>query len=239
MPETLAIGSNTSAREVRIQRSVLATLERRALIWMAHRLPARVTSDQLTALGAVAMAGVGAGYALARWTPLGLVLASICLAINWFGDSLDGTLARVRNRQRPRYGYYVDHVIDVAGILLLMAGLAASGLLHPASAVAALIAYYLVSLETYLATHSLGEFRMSVGGIGPTELRLLLIAGNVAALLRPMNGIGGTMLTPFDIGAIVGAGALMVVFVVSAIANGRRLAALESLPVKTDSDSRD
>jgi archaetidylinositol phosphate synthase len=230
VPETAAIENRGHTREVRIQTSVLASLERRALIWMAYRLPPWVTSDQLTALGAVAMAGVGIGYGLARWTPLGLVLASVCLAINWFGDSLDGTLARVRNRQRPRYGYYVDHVIDVAGVLVLMAGLAVSGLLHPASAAALLIAYYLVSLEVYLATHSLGRFRMSMAGIGPTELRLLLIAANVVAVFRPAGVVWGTGLTAFDIGAIASTAVLLVIFVVSAIVNGRRLAAMEALP---------
>jgi phosphatidylglycerophosphate synthase len=186
-------------------------------------MPARVNSDHLTVLALVAMAGVGASYWLVSVAPIGLLLATICLAINWFGDSLDGTLARVRDRQRPRYGYYVDHVVDVVGTVLLFGGLALSGLMQPAIAVLALLAYFLVSLEVYLATHSLGEFQMSFFGFGPTELRLLLGAGNTILFLYPATEVASSGLSPFDVGGLIAAICLVGVFIRSAVTNTRRL----------------
>jgi archaetidylinositol phosphate synthase len=220
MPSTASPSlPSTFRQETRIQNSVLTRLERRALSWLAHRLPARVNSDHLTVLALAAMVGVGASYWLSSLTPAGLLLASALLVVNWFGDSLDGTIARVRNRQRPRYGYYVDHVVDVVGICFLFGGLVLGGLMHPTVALVTLLAYFLVSLEVYLATHSLGEFRMSFAGMGPTELRLVLVAANTALLLRPTTSVGGTWLTPFDVGGLIASAALVVVFVVSAIRN--------------------
>lgn len=216
-------GSTSASTTVRVQQSVLTRIERRVLIWMAHRLPRSVGSDHLTALALIAMIGVGASYWLVRVTLLGLGFASLLLVVNWFGDSLDGTVARVRDCQRPRYGYYVDHVVDVVGVLFLFGGLGLSGVMHPAVAVGVLVAYLLVSLEVYLATHSLGEFHMSFLGLGPTELRLLLIAGNTALLVHPTATVAGTSLTPFDVGGIVAAVALVGVFVTSAIRHTARL----------------
>ena len=106
----------------------------------------------------------------------------LCLLLNWFGDSLDGTVARVRDQQRPRYGYYVDHVIDLAGTALLFAGLAASGYMSPTIATLVVAAFFLVSAETYLATHARGVFKMAFIGVGPTELRILLAAGAIALI---------------------------------------------------------
>src|SRR5213595_2645740 len=138
-------------RVVRVHGAVTADAERRLLVWIAERLPARVNSDHLTFTGAAALIGVGACYWLG-----GAALAFVVplLALNWFGDSLDGTLARVRNRQRPRYGYYVDHVLDLAGTTCLLAGMAASGRMSPLIAAAVLVGYLLVSAESYLATHA-------------------------------------------------------------------------------------
>jgi archaetidylinositol phosphate synthase len=218
----------------RIQDSVLTTLERRTLRWLAVRMPAAVNSDHLTLLALLAMIGVGASYWLASVSPVGLVLVIGLLAINWFGDSLDGTLARVRNQQRPRYGYYVDHVVDVVGTLFLFGGLALSGLMSVPVAVAITLAYFLVSLEVYLATHSLGEFRMSFFGVGPTELRILLAAGNVAVLLRGNATVLGTSLTMFDVGGLVGAAGLVATFVYSAVRNTRTLYRAEPLPARPD-----
>src|SRR5271163_1502370 len=158
----------------RIQESLTSGPERRALLWLAARMPSWVTSDQLTLLGFLAMLLAGASYLLARWHPVGLLLATMFLALNWFGDSLDGTLARVRNRQRPRYGFYVDHMIDSFGALFLMAGLGLSGYIDWRIAMGMLIAFLLLSVETYLASYTLGVFRLSFGKFGPTELRLLL-----------------------------------------------------------------
>src|SRR5215469_8538485 len=120
--ETGRVFSNAS----RIQESITSNIERRALLWLAGRMPAWVNSDHLTILGFGSMVLAFASYVLARRERFGLILATLCLALNWFGDSLDGTLARVRNRQRPRYGFYVDHITDSLGALLLMSGLAIS-----------------------------------------------------------------------------------------------------------------
>jgi phosphatidylglycerophosphate synthase len=193
-------------------------------------MPAWVNSDHLTALALAAMIGVGLSYWLARATPAGLLLAIACLAINWFGDSLDGTLARVRQQQRPRYGYYVDHVVDAVGAVFLFGGLALSGYMSPFIAGLLVLAYFLLCLEVYLATHSLGEFRMSYFGMGPTELRILLSFGNVMLLVHPTATIAGHQFRLFDVGGAVGAAGLALTFVYSAIRNTRTLYAAEPLP---------
>jgi archaetidylinositol phosphate synthase len=221
------------APAVRIQDSLLTRIERRTLIWLAHRMPRRVNSDHLTILALVAMAGAGLSFWLARTSPIGLVLVVVCLALNWFGDSLDGTLARVRDCQRPRYGYYVDHVVDVVGTLFLFAGLGASGYMSPPVAAVLLIAYYLLSLEVYLATHSLGTFQMSFFKMGPTELRILLAIGAIALFWNPMPVVAGHAMKLFDLGGIIGVAGLAVTFVVSAVRNGRTLYKAETKKVRS------
>ena len=165
------------SEHVRDHRSLLATAEKRLLIAIAQRLPLWVHSDHLTGLAMAAMAVASAGYVLARWDTRALWLVVFALAVNWFGDSLDGTLARVRKVERPKYGFYVDHVLDIVGITLLFGGLAASPFMSPVIALALLVAYLLVSGEVFLATAVRGVFKMSFGGIGPTELRILLAIG--------------------------------------------------------------
>jgi phosphatidylglycerophosphate synthase len=215
----------------RLQHSLLATVEKRTLQWLAVRIPPAIHSDHLTLLALVAMVGAGLSYGLARPPPTaGLLLVIVCLAINWFGDSLDGTLARVRQQQRPRYGYYVDHVVDAVGALCLFGGLALSGFMSPAIAAALLIAYFLLCLEVYLATHSLGEFRMSFFGMGPTELRIVLAVGNLVLLVHPMATIGGHEYRLFDVGGAAGAAGLAATFVYSAVRNTRALYAAEPMP---------
>lgn len=214
---------------IRRQESLLAPIERRALIWMAHRIPMRVEPDHLTALGLAALLGAGACYAFAARWPLMLIVASACIVLNWFGDSLDGTIARVRNRQRPRYGFYVDHVIDAVGATAILAGIAMSGLATPLVAAALLVAFLLFSVETYLATYCVGTFRLSHAGFSPTEMRLLLIAGNVAAIWRPTVRIGGHVVPFFDVGFAIATVVMSALFVWSSVRNGRRLANLERL----------
>src|SRR5947209_941539 len=169
----------------RAQQSFLAASEKRALVWMAGRMPAWVGSDHLTVLGALGQLGAGLSYWLARTQRWALLAGVVCLAINWFGDSLDGTLARVRNRLRPRYGFYVDHVIDCFGVTALLGGLGISGYMHPLVAVWLLVAYLLLSSEIFLATYALGRFEMAYFHLGPTELRMLLCAGNLYLFLQP------------------------------------------------------
>jgi archaetidylinositol phosphate synthase len=188
----------------RAQESFLAPLEKRCLIWLAQHAPAWVNSDHLTLLGLVALLGAGLSYWGARSNPAALYFVIVCLALNWLGDSLDGTLARVRNRQRPRYGFYVDHVVDALGALFLLGGLGLSGFMSERVALGLLIAYLMLSIEVYLATYALGTFHISFWKFSPTELRILLAAGNIALLWQPDAGIAGTGWRLFDVGGVVG-----------------------------------
>lgn len=181
----------------RIQ-SPLSSTEKRLLIWMAQRLPAAINSDHLTVLGFAAQIMTGVSYALARFNKVWLVAAIGFLALNWLGDSLDGTLARVRNRQRPRYGFYVDHMLDSIGSVALMAGLALSGYMSAMVAISLLMLFLLLSIQSYLAAYTLGEFHMSFWSFGPTELRILLAVGNLALLRWPVVLKGHYRL--FDVG---------------------------------------
>jgi phosphatidylglycerophosphate synthase len=194
----------------RIQNSVLSGPEKRFLIWMAERLPAWVSPDQLTALGFVSQVMTGVGYAIARWSHLGLFAAIAFLVLNWFGDSMDGTLARVRQKQRPRYGFYVDHMLDSIGAVAMLGGLSVSGYMSPVIAAGLQVCFLLLSIQSYLATYTLGEFHMSFWSFGPTELRLLLIVGNLALLRWPrvLHGYG-----LFDIGGAVGIAGMSVMIV--------------------------
>ena len=218
------------AEATRIATNPLAGLERRCLIWMAGRLPRWVTSDGLTALALAAMALTGISYALAPAYPGALLLAVLGLALNWFGDSLDGTVARVRGQQRPRYGFYVDHVVDCFGVLFVVAGLAWSGYMTPFVAMALLIAYYMLSIEIYLATYCLTVFRLSFWGVGPTELRLVLAAGTFALLSDPKVAILGQHYRLFDVGGVVATSGIAVTLLVSIARNVRILYHAEPLP---------
>ena len=221
---------HTRPLETRIHGSLLAAAEKRLLIWIAGRLPGRVTSDQLTALGAAALLGVGLCYWLAPVYPAALGGVVLLLAANWFGDSLDGTLARVRRIERPRYGFYVDHVLDAVGMLFVIGGLVAGGYMSLAVGAAFLIAYYLLTIEVALATHALGTFRLSYWKVGPTELRILLAIGTVMLLRSEYVHIGGLRLLLFDVGGTAAVAGLLVTFVCAALGNGRELARREPRP---------
>ena len=201
--QTLSNPKLTAFRPARrLQESVLADVEKRALVWLAERIPAWINSDHLTALGFAAQVATGASYALARFNKLWLLAAIAFLAVNWFGDSLDGTLARVRQQQRPRYGFYVDHMLDSLGAVALMGGLALSGYMRPPIAIGLLVLFLLLSIQSYLATYTLGEFRISFWSFGPTELRVLLAVGNLALFRWPFVLKGHVPL--FDFGGAIG-----------------------------------
>jgi phosphatidylglycerophosphate synthase len=224
----------------RVLSSILSPLEKRTLHWLAARMPARVNSDHLTSLALLAMLGAGLSYWLASVTPLGLLLVVVCLAVNWFGDSLDGTLARVRQQQRPRYGYYVDHVLDIVGTAFLFAGLVLGGHVTPVLAMLLLAAYFAVMAEVFLATAARGKFRLAFMGMGPTELRLVLGAGALALIRDPrvaIPGLGSFGL--FDVGAAAATAGLTIAFLASGWRNGRALYAEEPLPVQTESPRRE
>ena len=220
----------TFQHAARLQTSVLNAIERRVLVWLAERMPRRVNSDHLTVLAAVAMAGAGLAYSAARVFPPALLIVNVCLAINWFGDSLDGTLARVRNQQRPRYGFYVDHVIDCVGATFLFIGLGLSGYMHLTVALSVLIAYLLLSAEVYLATYTRHTFRMTYFKLGPTELRILMAVGNIVALVKPTVTIAGRTLLWLDAAGIVMAAGLGLTLLYSIWGNTTALYKEERLP---------
>lgn len=214
----------------RVNRSLTASAEKRALEWMAKRAPRWLSSDQLTLLGVTAQIGAGVCYALSRYQRYALLGVILCLALNWIGDSLDGTLARVRQQQRPRYGFYVDHMADVLGSVALMCGLACSGFLHWQTAVAMLIAFLVLSSESYLATYTLSRFQLSQGIFGPTEIRILLIIGNLALLRNPYATIFGHNILLFDLGGSVATVAMFAMAIVVTLRHTAELYRQEPLP---------
>lgn len=207
----------------RVNQSLTASLEKRALTWMAERAPRWVTSDRLTVLGFAAQISAGAGFALARYDRRSLLMVVVCIALNWLGDSLDGTLARVRNQQRPRYGFYVDHIVDILGAVALFCGLGLSGLAHWWMAIAMLVGFLLLAGESYLATYTLSRFELSQGLFGPTELRLLLIAGTLALMRSPYAYIFGHKLLLFDVGGAIAATGMFITVIVLAVRHTAQL----------------
>src|SRR5438445_5172499 len=179
MQMEVAIETTTFSDAKREQTSILAPLERAALRALARRMPGWVNSDHLSVLGFAAMFLAGVCYALSKQNPLTLHAVNVFIFLNWFGDSLDGTLARYRNRQRPRYGFYVDHIIDTFGALFLLFGIALSGYMSERIAAAVLISYFMLAINSYLAAYSIGVFKISQWKLGPTELRLLMVVGNI------------------------------------------------------------
>jgi archaetidylinositol phosphate synthase len=214
----------------RVNRSLTASVEKRALLWMAERAPGWVTSDQLTVLGLSAQIGAGVCYALSYYDRRFLLLVIVCIVLNWLGDSLDGTLARVRGQQRPRYGFYVDHMVDVLGTVALMCGLGLSGFLHWHTAIAMLVAFLVLSSESYLATYTLSCFELSQGLFGPTEIRLLLIVGNLALLRSPYSTLFGYRMLLFDVGGVIAAVCMFATAIFVTVRHTAELYRQEPLP---------
>jgi len=187
----------------RINRSLTASVETRTLRWLAQRAPVWVTSDGLTLLGLFAQIAAGISFAIARIHRSALLAVILCVLLNWLGDSLDGTLARIRCQQRPRYGFYVDHIVDLFGAIALMSGLACSGFVHPQVAIAMLVAFLLLAGESFLATYTLQRFELSPGLFGPTEIRILMIAGVLKLLHNPIITLLGHHLLLFDFGGAI------------------------------------
>ncbi|MGB9408867.1 MAG: CDP-alcohol phosphatidyltransferase family protein [Terracidiphilus sp.] len=214
----------------RVNQSLTASIEKRALHWMAERAPKWISSDQLTVMGFSAQVGAGICYALSRYNRYALLLVIVCMALNWLGDSLDGTLARVRKQQRPRYGFYVDHMADIFGAVALMCGLGYSGLLHWQTAIAMLVAFLLLSSESYLATYTLSCFELSQGIFGPTEIRILLIIGNLALLHNHYATLFGHKILLFDVGGTIAAAGMFVMAILVTLRHTAQLYRQEPLP---------
>jgi len=214
----------------RVQGTIVTWAEKKALNWLAARMPGWMNSDHLTLLGFAAQLMVGVSYVLARGNKNWLWAATAFLAVNWFGDSLDGTLARYRNRQRPRYGFYVDHVIDTFGSIFLCVGLALSGFMSPMAALILLVAFLALSIEVYLATYCMGQFKLGHFGLGPTEIRIILGIGNVALFTHARVHFLGAEYLLFDIGGVIAAAGMLFMLVVSAIRHTVVLYREERLP---------
>jgi len=172
----------------------------------------------------------GVSYYLAQYDSRFLLAAIVCLAINWFGDSLDGTLARLRNRQRPRYGFYVDHIVDAFGITCVLAGLGLSGYMSGSVAMGFLIAYFLMNIEIYLATYTMGVFKLSFGVMGPTELRVIVCIGNLILMSKQSVRIGDSYYLLCDVSGAVAITVILLITIVSSIKNTWRLYNEERLP---------
>ena len=190
---------------LRVHTAMTARYEKRLLVWLARQTPACIKSDHLTALALLAQMGAGTSYAFSPLKPIAALWAvNLFLVLNWLGDSLDGTLARVRQQQRPRYGFYVDHIVDTLGALALLTGLGLSGYLHWPVAIAMLVCFYVLAIESYLATYTIGQFHISHGLFGPTEIRILLIIGNIAlSASHQFVNVAGRHFLLFDLGGAI------------------------------------
>jgi phosphatidylglycerophosphate synthase len=210
-------------------RFLLAVPEKRVLRWIAHGLPARVLPDHLTALGVVAAFGIAAAYALSNQSSAWLWVASGLLVVHWLGDSLDGTLARVRGHERPRYGYYLDHLVDALATACIGFGLGFSPHMLVVTGAIVVVAYLVLSINTYLETQALGSFNLGYGRVGPTEVRLLLVALNTALALgvAPHVVVFGVGLGLLDLVGIALVAVMLIAVTVRAARNLRELAALE------------
>jgi phosphatidylglycerophosphate synthase len=221
---------DTPFREAGRELGLTESIEKRALLWLAARMPARVHSDHLTALGFASTLAAALLYAGSASHPWLVLLVNLALVANWFGDSLDGTLARLRGRSRPRYGFYADHLVDSIGATALVLGLGLSGLMSPLVAAMVLVAYLLLSIETYLATYALARFKIAYGGFGGTELRIALALVNVAVFLWPGSLPLGVKI--FDAAGVAAALAVAAIFTLSAVRNAIRLRDEESVTAR-------
>ncbi|WP_306223440.1 CDP-alcohol phosphatidyltransferase family protein [Bosea beijingensis] len=200
---------------IRINNSLVGAAERRALAWLVRRMPARVTPDKLTAFGIFGAALTLVGYVLTAWSPAFLWLASLGLVFHWLGDSLDGSLARFRKIERPKYGYFLDQTIDVIGNLLICAGMGLSAYVRMDFALLALAGYHALSIYSLVKACVSGQFHISLVGWGPTEMRLLIILMNTTIFYfgAPPFTFAGLSMTWCDVTVLLMAAGLFATFV--------------------------
>ncbi len=227
----------------RIQTSLLNGVERKALVWMAERMPRWVTSDMLSGIGFVGALIIAAGYMLSDININFLWLSSFGFVIHWFGDSMDGSLARVRQTQRPLYGFYLDHTLDVITEFIMFMGAGLSALLRLDVALLVFIAYLMLTLNVTINTHLKGEFRLTYAKLGPTEFRLIMIIVNTLLIyIRPLRefstiwNIGSCSLTMsgLDIIALGIFALLLTIYVVTFFGDLRDYARRDPLPERKD-----
>ncbi len=219
----------TKKDQERVQASLLAPMEKVALLKLASWMPSWVNSDHLTLIGLLSMFLAGLSYYIASSAPEYLFLASLFIVLNWFGDSLDGTLARYRQKLRPRYGFYVDHIIDAFGTFFLVLGMGLSGYMNLTIALLAVIVYFMLSIQSYLATHVLKVFHMSFWKLSPTEIRIIMIVGNTYVFFRPEVDLVGRSYLIFDLGALVAMAGMLTMLIYTTVKNTIRLYREEKL----------
>ncbi len=216
----------------RIQTSIINKVEHKALVWLAKRQPRWVTSDLLTALGVFGAFLTGLGFFLTRYDISWLWLSSVGLVINWYGDSLDGTLARVRNTQRPIYGYYLDHTVDCINEAFMFVGAGMSPLVNFNMALTAFILYLFMTINVSINAHLKSEFRLTYAKLGPTEFRLLIVLANTLILIFPALAthtfhIFGRRVLLFDMVSLFVVVVLGLIYVVTIVSNIRRYARID------------
>lgn len=199
--------------EVRIQTSILNAAEKKTLVWMAERIPQSINSDHMTKIGFLGALISAAGYILSNWNANYLWIASFGLILNWYGDSLDGTLARVRNAQRPIYGFFIDHNVDALTILVICIGAGLSPYVKFSTALLVLAAYLLLSIYTYINTYLIGEFKITYSKLGPTEFRLVIILINTLFIYVPARHFTymGATFSVFD---VIGCAVAIILFTI-------------------------
>ena len=231
--------TNTKADAVRIQTSILNAAEKKVLVWLAQRQPKWMTSDILTYIGTVGAVVIAMGYVLASIDLNFLWLSSLGYIINWYGDSLDGNLARVRNRQRPVYGYYIDHTVDCINEFMIFIGIGLSGLMHFELALLILAAYFMLTINVSIDAHLKKEFRLTYARLGPTEFRIIaIIANTLLVLIRTLayfnmsiSVVGHVIiLKALDIVGILIFIVLMIIYLTTIVKDAREYAAMDPMP---------
>lgn len=220
-------------QSIRIQTSILNAAEKKALVWLAGKQPKWMTSDILTFIGTFGAIVIAAGYWLSNYHIGFLWLSSLGFVINWYGDSLDGTLARVRKQQRPIYGYYLDHTMDAVNELIMFTGAGLSPFFDLKLALVAFVFYLMLTLNVSINAHLKSEFRLTYAKMGPTEFRIIIIILNTL-LFSTWDFISGTRVTEFITRGIIAILALM--YIVSVIVDARGYAKQDPLPEKTQNE---
>ncbi len=219
----------SAVHAVREPNFLLAKHEKRLLSAIARRLPKWILPDDLTALGVASAIGICVAYVATNGNTAWLWVASALLVVHWFGDSLDGTLARVRGIERPKYGYYLDHLVDAISTACIGIGLGLSPFMLLSTGALIVVAYLMLSINVYLESYALGRFSIGYGRLGPTEVRVVLIALNTALALGAgldfkLAGIG---VTAFDVVGLAVAAVMCALMIGRAVMNLRRLSAEE------------
>lgn len=218
-----------TAKHTRVNDILLGPLERPALRWLAAHQPAWMTPDKLTLIGVAGALMILVGYWLTQRNVNWLWLATAGFLVNWYGDSLDGTLARYRHIERPRYGFFVDHTVDALNTVMIVLGLGLSPLLHFEVAAFALVGYMLMMVLVYIRTYIDGVFKISYGKLGPTEVRVMLVAANTAVFFggNPTFTLPFGQFSGFDLFAATIGVILFVIYITTVLQEARMLAKSE------------